>query len=249
MAKTQCATSGPCSGGRCKQRVAPAQAKARETAPHRARRRALGALASLFVTSLFRPCRAAPPRDLSFRVFYQGKSVGTHSVRFQADGERLTVVTHIDITVKVLFFTAFRLRHDAEEVWLSGRLETVKSTTDDNGTQLQVSGYSAGDGFRIVGEDGPFLAAAALLTSNTLWDRRLVHESRMIDVQHGGEVGLVARLIGEELVDTPQGPRRATRYQMITPHYAGTLFYDADGRWVKGVIEQQGERLDYALEI
>lgn len=167
---------------------------------------------------------------------------------FRADGDRLAVATHIDITVKVMFFTAFRLRHDAEEVWRAGRLESVKATTNDNGTNLQVSGYSASDGFRIVGEDGPFLAAAGLLTSNTLWDRRLVHETRMIDVQHGGEVGLVARLIGEEQVDTPRGLVRATRYQMITPHYAGTLYYDADGRWVKGVIEQQGERLEYALE-
>jgi hypothetical protein len=228
--------------------VAIAQSTVSEEASHPTRRQTLGALAAAFVLSLLRPCRAASARDLRFRVLYRGKSVGTHSVTFQADGERLIVVTHIDITVKVLFFTAFRLRHDAEEVWLAGRLDSVKSTTDDNGTQLKVSGYSAGDGFRIIGEDGPFLAAAGLLTSNTLWDRRLVHESRMIDVQHGGEVGLVARLIGEEQVDTPQGPVRATRYQMITPHYAGTVFYDAGGRWVKGVIEQQGESLEYALE-
>ncbi len=199
--------------------------------------------------SLLRPGRAASARDLHFRVLYRGKPVGTHSVTFQADGERLIVVTRIDITVKVLFFTAFRLRHDAEEVWVSGRLASVKSATDDNGTQLQVSGYSAGDGFRVVGEDGPFLAAAGLLTSNTLWDRRLVRESRMIDVQHGAEVGLVARLIGDEQVDTPQGPVRATRYQMITPHYAGTVFYDANGRWVKGVIEQQGESLRICARI
>lgn len=129
----------------------------------------------------------------------------------------------------------------------SGRLVSVKSTTDDNGTLLQVSGYAAEDGFRILGEDGPFLASGHLLTSNTLWDSRLVRESRLIDVQHGNEVGLVVKRLGDEQVDTPQGPVRASRYQIITPHYAGSLFYDADGRWVKGLIEQQGEILEYAL--
>ncbi len=160
----------------------------------------------------------------------------------------MAVSTHIDITVKVLFFTAFRLKHDAEEVWQSGRLVSVKSTTNDNGTNLKVLGYAADDGFRIVGEDGPFLAAANLLTSNTLWDSRLVGESKMIDVQHGGEVGLVVKLLGEETVDTAQGEVLARHYQIITPHYAGSLFYDSDGRWVKGLIEQQGEILEYALD-
>lgn len=178
---------------------------------------------------------------------HRGSPVGEHGIAFRQIGERLTVFTHVDITVKVLFFTAFRFKHEAEEVWESGRLVSVTSTTNDNGTNLQVSGQAAADGFRILGADGPFLAAAHLLTSNTLWDRRLVRERRLIDVQHGGEVGMVVKRLGDETVGTPHGPVRAERYQIITPHYAGSLFYDGDGRWVKGLIEQQGEILEYAL--
>ena len=216
------------------------------------RRRFCGLAAAAAVTPLLGtfstvPARAAVFHDLHFRALLHGSQVGQHSVVFRAEGERLAVTTHIDITVKVLFFTAFEFRHDAEEVWQSGRLASVTSTTNDNGTALKVTGTAAADGFRIIGADGPFLASAKLLTSNTLWDSRLVRESSMIDVQHGGEVGLVAKLLGEESVDTPQGRVRARRYQIITPHYAGSLFYDADGRWVKGLIEQQGEILEYAL--
>jgi hypothetical protein len=214
------------------------------------RRRLLGLVAAAATAPLlekFAPAAHAASRDLRFRAFHRGSLVGEHSIAFRPDGERMIVTTHIDITVKVLFFTAFRFKHDAEEVWQSGRLDSVKSTTNDNGTLLQVSGYSAGDGFRILGEDGPFLAGADLLTSNTLWDSRIVRESSLIDVQHGGEVGLVAKLLGHEQVDTPEGPVRAARYQIITPHYAGSLFYDSDGRWVKGLIEQQGEILEYVL--
>jgi hypothetical protein len=216
------------------------------------RRRLLGLAAAAAVTPFLdavssAPARAAGPLDIRFRALHQGSPVGEHSVIFRPEGERLTVTTRIDITVKVLFFTAFRFKHEAEEVWESGRLVSVRSTTNDNGTHLQVSGYAAGDGFRILGEDGPFLAAAQLLTSNTLWDSRLVRESRLIDVQHGGEVGLVAKRLAEETVKTPRGPVVASRYQILTPHYAGSLFYDSDGRWVKGLIEQQGEILEYAL--
>jgi hypothetical protein len=191
--------------------------------------------------------RAADLRDVRFRALHRGSLVGQHSVSFQVDGDRLTVTTHIDITVKALFFTAFRFKHDAEEIWQSGLLTSVKSTTNDDGAPLEVSGYAAEDGFRLMGADGPFLAPSHLLTSDTLWDSRIVRETRLIDVQHGGEVGLVGKPMGVEEVLTPQGPVRANRYQIITPHYAGSLFYDRDGRWVKGLIEQQGEILEYAL--
>jgi hypothetical protein len=216
------------------------------------RRRLLG-LATAAVVMPFRwpllPVRAyaVAPRDLRFRALRQGAPIGEHRITFRPDGNRLTVETRVDIAVKALFFTAFRFRHEAEEVWQSGRLVSVKSTTDDNGTLLQVSGNAVADGFRIIGGDGPFLASAHLLTSNALWDRRVVRENRLIDVQHGGEIGLVSKQLGDEQVDTPQGPVRASRHHMITPYYAGSVFHDSDGRWVKGLLELKGEHVEYAL--
>jgi hypothetical protein len=190
---------------------------------------------------------AAQQQDLRFRALWHQSSIGEHRVAFRMDGDRLTVDTHIDIAVRILFFTVFRLKHDAREIWQSGRLVAVTSTTVRDGTHLQVSGNAAADGFRIIGENGPFLAGADLLTTNALWDSRIVHEQRLIDVQYGGEVGLVARPFGKEQVATPQGRLRASRYQLITPHYAGSVFYDGDGRWVKALIEMKGETIEYAL--
>lgn len=190
---------------------------------------------------------AAARPDLRFHALWRGSSIGEHRVAFRMDGDRLVVDTHIDIAVSVFFFTVFRLKHDAQEIWQSGRLMSVTSTTDRDDTHLQVSGKAVGDGFRIVGEDGPFLAAEHLLTSNSLWDSRIVHERSLIDVQYGGEIGLVAKPRGDEPVATPQGQVRASRYQMITPHYAGSVFYDGDQRWVKALIEMKGQTIEYAL--
>ena len=220
--------------------------------PHMSRRRLLGLAATAAAIPLLRPLRsartyAAAQRDLRFRALWKGSSIGEHRVAFGTNGDRLVVNTHIDIAVRVLFFTVFRLKHDAQEIWQSGRLVSVKSTTDRDGTRLQVSGNAAAGGFRIVGENGPFLAAADLLTTDALWDRRIVHEQRLIDVQYGGEIGLVARPFGEDQVATPQGQVHASRYQMITPHYAGSVFYDGGGRWVKALIEVKGETIEYAL--
>lgn len=190
---------------------------------------------------------AATPPDLHFRAMHRGSTVGVHRVGFRSDGDYLVVTTHIDITVKILFFTAFRFSHDAVEVWRNGRLVSVESTTNDDGTRLKVTGKATGDAFRIIGEEGPFLAAPELLTTNTLWDSRLLNESRMIDVQHGGEVGLVVKPLGEERVATPRGSVTARHHQIITPNYAGSVFFDGDGHWVKGLLERRGEVLEYAL--
>ncbi len=216
------------------------------------RRRFLGLAIASAATPLFGPflsARAygATPRDLRFRALRHGSPIGEHRVTFRPDGNRLTVETHVDIAVRVVFFTVFRFKHEAEEIWDAGRLVSVKSTTDDNGTLLQVSGNAVADGFRIIGDDGPFLASAHLLTSNALWDSRIVRENRLIDVQHGGEIGLVTKQLGDEQVDTPQGPVRARRHHLITPYYAGSVFHDSDGRWVKGLLELKGERVEYAL--
>ena len=146
----------------------------------------------------------APQPDLRFRALHRGSQVGEHRVTFRQHGD-LIVETQVDITIKILFFTVFRFKHRAQEVWQSERLVSVKSTIDDNGMILQVSGYAAKDGFRILGSDGPFLASANLLTSNSLWNSGIVRENRLIDVQHGSEIGLVVTLLGDEQVRTPQG--------------------------------------------
>ena len=58
---------------------------------------------------------------------------------------------------------------------------------------------------------------------------------------------MIARRLSDEQVNTPQGAVRARRYQMITPHYAGSVYYDGDQRWVKALIELKGETIEYAL--
>lgn len=185
--------------------------------------------------------------DLRYIALWNGKQIGEHAVAFQRDGDDLIVDTHIDIKVKVLFFNVFRLKHDAREIWRAGRLVSVTSMTNRDGTRVQVSGNAVADGFLITGQNGPFLAAAHLLTTNSLWDSRIVDEVGLIDVQYGGEVGLVSRPLGDEVVETPQGPVLANRYQIITPQYAGSVFYDEEQHWVKALIEAKGETIEYVL--
>jgi hypothetical protein len=175
------------------------------------RRRLLGLTAAaaampLIGSPLLGRALAAVPHDVLFRALRAGSQVGEHRINFHRDDSRLVVETHIDIAITLLMFTVFQFRHQSVEIWDSNRLLSIDSTTDDDGTPLRVSGSAVAEGFRIVGSDGPFLAATTLMTSNTLWDRRIVLEHRLLDAQRGSEIGLIARQRGDELVDTRRGP-------------------------------------------
>ncbi|WP_439515405.1 DUF6134 family protein [Oceanibaculum nanhaiense] len=224
-------------------------------APGISRRRLLvaGAATATAALPLFgSPAHASVPvsRDIRFIALWQGSPVGAHHVTFRMEADRVTVSTRIDITVKVLFFTVFRLKHLAREVWRGGRLESVESTTEQDGALLEVSGHATGQGFRIVGSDGPYLADGHLMTSNSLWDIRVVRETRLIDVQHGGEIGLFSKLLGDTQpgMQQQQAAGQASQYHLITPYYAGRVFYDGDQRWVRALIEYKGETVEYVPE-
>jgi hypothetical protein len=79
----------------------------------------------------------------------------------------------------------------------------------------------------------------------------LVDQQRLIDAQYGGEIGLVVHRRGTESLVLLAGtePIVARRFQILTPHYAGLLWYDAMGRWVKGSLEIRGEWIDYVSDV
>jgi len=76
--------------------------------------------------------------DLSFEVWRDGESIGTHALRFTRDGDRLFVDIEVALAVKVLFVTAYRYEQQRREVWKDGRLVAFRSKTHDDGTDYVI---------------------------------------------------------------------------------------------------------------
>lgn len=191
---------------------------------------------------------AALPFDRRFRLTRRGSSFGTHSVVFRRDGSRTIVAVEIAMLVRIAFINAFRYRHNSEEVFEGGRLIAMRSTTNDNGLVYGVTGQAAREAFRMEGVGGPFIVPAAMMTTNSIWDPDFVRQRRLIDVQHGGQVGLVAGLIGTESIQVRGTPVQTRRYRVVMPYCAGHIWYSLDGHWVHGVLEMRGETIEYVLE-
>jgi hypothetical protein len=164
-----------------------------------------------------------------------------------ATGEtRVNTETHL--LVKVAFFTVFKFNHRSEETWRAGRLMSLTSETLEHGETLHVEGAATPQGFRVVSKGGPFIASAATLTSNSLWTPAVLEQATVVDVYHGGIIGISARKFADEQIAIAGRQVSATRYTFITPYLAGSIWYDKENLWVRGEFERDGSRIQYQLD-
>lgn len=183
-----------------------------------------------------------------FSILYRGDPVGTHTVRYTAATGETAVHTDIRLLVKVGFFTAFSFTHKSSETWRTGRLISLQSETTEHGEKLQVNGKATPQGFRVVSKGGPFIAAASTLTSNSLWTPRVLEQDTVVDAQHGGIIGVSARRFADEQIVIAGRRMRVTRYTLITPYLAGSIWYDDQENWVRGEFERDGSKIEYRLD-
>ena len=183
-----------------------------------------------------------------FSVLYKGDRIGTHTVVYAPATRETRVETEIHLLVKVAFFTVFVFSHRSQETWRDGRLMSLNSETVEHGETLHVDGAATPHGFRVVSKGGPFIAAAATLTSNSLWTPAVLEQETLVDAQHGGIIGVSARKFADEVIVIGERPVRATRYTFITPYLAGSIWYDEQNLWVHGEFERDGSRVQYQLD-
>jgi hypothetical protein len=196
-------------------------------------------------TAIVLPTAAANRR---FSVLYKGFKIGTHTVAYSAATGETRISTDINLEVKLAFLTAYAFSHRSEETWRAGRLMSLNSDTVEHGEPLHVEGAATPQGFRVVSKGGPFIASAATLTSNSLWTPAMLEQATVVDAQRGGIIGVSARKVADEPIAIPGGQVQAMRYTLITPYYAGSVWYDRANLWVRGEFERDGSTVQYQLE-
>jgi hypothetical protein len=202
-----------------------------------------------------RVARAATPIVLpeatanrQFSVLYKGNKIGAHTILYSSATGETRVSTEIHLLVKVFLFTVFAFTHRSEEIWRGGQLMSLNSETVEHGETLQVEGAATPQGFRVVSKGGPFIASTATLTSNSLWTPAVLEQETVVDAQHGGIIGVSARKLADEQIVIAGRPVRATRYTLITPYLAGSIWYDEENLWVRGEFERDGAKIQYELD-
>lgn len=165
---------------------------------------------------------SAAPAGITFKVLRAGSEVGTHSVRFRDEGAVLVAESAVRIQVRLAGFTVFRYTHDTTERWQDGRLLTLTSRLNRNGTEGFCEARATAAGIALRGTNGETVvpAEAAPLT----WWRQasLRPGVPLFDPRRGEPVA--PRL---ELSRADGG----TRVRLVGGEGAEIL-YDASGQWV-----------------
>jgi hypothetical protein len=174
---------------------------------------------TLLVTlSLARAVVASETR-LEFEVFLDTRPVGRHQFDIQRTADGMQMVTSVaSFDVKFLGFVAYHYRHQATEYWERGCVVRIKSSTNDNGRELQVS-----RDFR-----------DACVTSYAYWDpSQLLRQSKLLNPQTGDFDRLQIESRGEEALVVRGAPVRADRYRLDNGKLIIDLWYSKTGEWLQ----------------
>ncbi|MFD1379834.1 DUF6134 family protein [Fodinicurvata halophila] len=204
-----------------------------------------GALA-LMLTLVVAPAFAEVPESkaLKFQVQRDGSDIGTHTLRFEEKGEELHVHVNIELEVRIAFVPVYTYSHRNHEVWRDGRLVSLSSETDDDGTTYRVEAEATEEGLQVESsEEGSFTAPADILTTS-YWNPEAMEREQLLDTQYGRIVDLEIEERGRESLETLEGSVQATRYS-VSGDLDMDIWYDVDGQWSGLEFQARGEPVRY----
>ncbi|MDJ0942273.1 MAG: DUF6134 family protein [Kiloniellales bacterium] len=180
---------------------------------------------------------------IAFDVLREDSSIGRHVISFRREGGDLLVDVDIALQVDFAFLTLYRYSNRTRERWRDGRLISLNSQTDDDGTPHWVRAEATADGLRVDNSEGTFTAPADTIPTS-YWNPRTVEQRQLLDSQHGRLLSIEVRPQGEDDLLLPLGLKSARQYRM-----AGDLeldlWYGPRGEWLKMAFEAKGAEIEY----
>lgn len=207
------------------------------------------ALALLMVLAPL-PAQASPwtPADgarLEFDVLRDGGKFGTHILKFDREGDTLTVDTDVELRVTLGPITLFEHLHDVTEKYSANRLVWIGSRTKTGGKWKTLSVEAVEGGFNVKGEKFKGLLTSPLIPS-THWNEDQMRQGFLFSTETGEKLPMKVTDRGIETIKAGGRMIDARRYD-VDSDLDASFWYDAQGRWVKTAFEAQGSKIEYVL--
>ncbi|HIP77236.1 MAG TPA: hypothetical protein EYH07_02050 [Kiloniellaceae bacterium] len=180
---------------------------------------------------------------LAFKVMRDGAQIGHHKIRLEEIGDELHVEVDIELEVSLAFITLFRYEHTNKEVWRDGRLVSLETRTNDDGSEYWVSARSSAEGLVVEGSGGSFVAPAEILPTS-YWNPATVEQDVLLDTQRGRLLEVSSKAKGAETIQTPERTVDARRFK-LDGDLKADLWYAPDGEWMKIAFDVRGSTIDY----
>ena len=182
----------------------------------------------------------APPAERTlYRIEHESfGDIGREVLTFRCEGEQLVVDRTVQITVRVLFVTAYRREAHYREIWQDGRLIRFESHTDDNGRRIVVVARAAGGGVIIEGPDGPREVPSTVVPTDP-WNQNVVDRTLLFDRTDGKVLQVNVADAGQEPVQV-DGRTICARKYVVSGDLELELWYDPRGAWLKSRLRREG---------
>ena len=185
-----------------------------------------------------------PAETLQFAIMRNGEQIGTHAIEISRTGPETNVRITTDLSVKVLFITAYRLRHSATERWVNGQLVSFDSTTDNNGVRHKVSATRGPSGLEVQA-DGKTTRVDQNVVPASLWNPELMRRKTALDTEDGQVDPISVTDNGTEDLSLGARTLKAHHYE-IKGRYSQDIWYDERGRLVQvKLVGSDGSVISY----
>ena len=184
---------------------------------------------------------------MRFRVDRGGSEMGRHVLRFARPSSRQIDVA-IDIDLKVTFgpFTLFEYSHRNETTWSGGRIQRLKTRTNDDGDKYTVDAEAQSeDSLRVRTQEETRTVPGDILPTS-YWQRATVARTQLLNTQNGALAEVAVAPLGARPQKLPNGKVQADGFEM-SGDVRVKVWYDPDGRWVGMSFDGKGERVTYEL--
>lgn len=201
--------------------------------------------AALMLLPLSAAQAAGTARTLTYQIRMGEDPVGTETVTLEPQGDRTKVTVAATTRVKVLFIN-FRYDHKREELWKGSTLESMRATTDDDGTPHTLDLARKGNALALTA-DGKTSELPADALPLTLWTPEVLKRQTLLSVIDGARYTVGARLIGTESVEAG-GRTVEAKHHRIEGDVERDLWFAADGTLLKTRFKRSGYDITYVLK-
>jgi len=188
-----------------------------------------------------------PPKGLFVYSVNRGRStIGTQTINFQSDGEKLVVDINVKIGVKLLGLDIYGFNQDTEEVWHGNRMVAVRSMVDDDGDSRRVE-LAEKEGVLTGTYNGKVRTVPAGTFPNSLWHPDTIFQQQIVDTTRAKLRGTHVSGGNLETVHLPGGSVQARHYSM-QGEFRREAWYDAQGVLIAAeLIARDGSRVRQEL--
>lgn len=190
---------------------------------------------------------SAPPLGIFiYAISRDGSPIGQQRMEFVNDGEKLRVLSHTELSVSLLGMSLYGFNQQVEEVHAGGKMMSLTSETDDDGTDRKVNLTLQGN--LLKGDyNGDKRAVDPALTSSLFWQKPALGETQVLDVLRGKVRDVKIKDLGAETLMLPVGKVETHHFQM-TGEWKRDLWYDANGLLIAGELEKDGAKIRQELQ-